>query len=333
MTKKDIIYELIVKKLTEEIHADEEQTLINELGKHKSTARNYSILNTFWKKYFPKTKKHSIIQQTEKKLGFTYHKNSKSNKWKWIGVAASLLLIVSLAFSVNYIIEKRKAPTLNEYSCAAKEIKTVILSDGTKVWLNSSSLLIASEPFIGNKREVTLFGEAYFEVAPNADKPFIVETVNLKTKVLGTHFNVVAYPTDNIHEISLYEGKVQLHPITTNKTAILTPGDRAYYNTNNRRMKLVHTDLGNPAQWRDGILRFYDEDLFRISKKLERHFQTRIFIADSVIGNLKYSGEFEEESLERILELLSVAKEFDFKVNDNGIIIASKNRTRSEMMN
>lgn len=321
MTKRDNTYELIVKKLTEDIKDEEEQILISELGKNKSIERSYSKINIFWKKYFPKTKNHSIIQQTEKKLGFTYQDNSKTSKWKWIGIAASILLIVSLAFSVTTIIEKRQATTLNEYSCRAKEIKTVTLSDGTKVWLNSSSLLIASEPFIGGKREVTLFGEAYFEVAPNAEKPFIVETMNLKTKVLGTHFNVVAFPTDDIHEISLYEGKVQLNSNNNNNTAILSPGDRAYYDTNTGKMKLVHTDLGKPAQWRDGILRFYNEDLFSISKKLERHFQTRIFVADSVTGSFKYSGEFEEESLERILELLSAAKDFQFKINNNGIII------------
>lgn len=327
MTKKDNTYELIVKKLTESINKDEDGLLNNELDKHKSIARSYSIINAFWRKYFPRTKKHSIIQQTEKKLGFTYQNSPKTNNWKWIGIAVSVLLIVSMVFSVNYIIEKKQAPTLNQYSCKAKEIKTVTLSDGTKVWLNSSSLLIASEPFIGDKREVTLFGEAYFEVAPNEEKPFIIETSNLKTKVLGTHFNVVAYPTDEIHEISLYEGKVQLNPKTNSNTAILNPGDRAYYNTNTGKMKLLHTDLGKPAQWRDGILRFYDEDLFSISKKLERHFETRIFVADSVTGNLKYSGEFEKESLERILELLSVAKTFEYKINNNGIIIES-NKTR-----
>ncbi len=324
MTKKDNTYELIVKKLTDTISEEEEQILINELGKDKTTAKSYSKLNVFWKKYFPKTKNHSIIPQTEKKLGFTYQNNAKPGKWKWIGIAASILLIISMAFSLNYIIQKEQATTLNEYSCRAKEIKIITLSDGTKVWLNSSSLLIASEPFIGDKREVTLFGEAYFEVAHNAEKPFIVETPNLKTKVLGTHFNVVAYPTDEIHEISLYEGKVQLHPNTSNNSAMLNPGDRAYYNMHTGRLELVHTDLGKPAQWRDGILRFYDEDLFSISKKLERHFQTRIFIADSVTGNLKYSGEFEEESLERILELLSGAKYFDFRIGNNGIIIESK---------
>ncbi|WP_321375068.1 FecR domain-containing protein [uncultured Draconibacterium sp.] len=324
MTKKDNTYELIVKKLTETINEDEERILINELDKNKSIAKSYSSINIFWKKYFPKTKNHSIIQQTEKKLGFTYQDSAKSSTWKWIGIAASILFMVSLVFSINYIIEKRQAPTLNEYSCHAKEIKTLTLSDGTKVWLNSSSLLIASEPFIGDKREVTLFGEAYFEVAPDKEKPFIVETPNLKTQVLGTHFNVVAYPTDEIHEISLFEGKVQLQPNANNNTAILNPGDRAYFNMHTGSLKLIHTDLGKPAQWRDGILRFYDEDLFSISKKLERHFQTRIFIADSVSGNLKYTGEFEEESLERILDLLSSAKTFNYRINNNGIIIESK---------
>ena len=324
MTKKDNINELIVKKLTDTINEEDNDLLNSKLDKHKSTARSYSVIETFWRSYFPKSKKHSIIQQTEKKLGFTYQESTRTSKWKWVGIAATLLLIISMAFSIHYLIEKSKAPTLNQYSCSAEEIKEITLSDGTKVWLNSSSLLIASEPFIGIKREVTLFGEAYFEVAPNPEKPFIIETSNLKTKVLGTHFNVVAYPTDDIHEISLYEGKVQLNPNTNNNTAILNPGDRAYYNVNTGKMKLLHTDLGKPAQWRDGILRFYDEDLFRISKKLERHFETRIFITDSVTGNMKYSGEFEEESLERILELLSVAKTFEYKINNNGIIIESK---------
>nr|WP_319509810.1 FecR domain-containing protein [uncultured Draconibacterium sp.] len=324
MTNKDNIHELIVKKLTETISDEEEMLLDNGLSNNIKTKKSFSTVKVFWDKYFPGSKKHSIIEQTEKKLGLTYQEKPHSFKWKSLAIAVSVLLVATLAFSTFYIIKHRQVTTLNEYSCHAEEIKTVTLSDGTKVWLNSSSLLIASEPFIGDKREVTLFGEAYFEVAHDDEKPFIVETPNLKTKVLGTHFNVVAYPTDEVHEISLYEGKVELKPNINDKHAMLMPGDRAYFNMNTGNLKLVHTDLGKPAQWRDGILRFYDEDLFSITKKLERHFYTRIFIADSAIGKLKYSGEFEEESLDRILNLLSSAKAFEYKKNDNGIIIESK---------
>ncbi len=325
MTKKDKTYELIVKQLTEGLLENERDQLENELSKDTVLKKAHSELIHFWNKCFPRARKHSIMEITEKKLGFSYHKEVESNKWKWVGIAASILLIASLSFSLFMVSQNESNTTLNEYACRAKEVKQVTLSDGTKVWLNSSSLLIASEPFVGDKREVKLFGEAYFEVAHNPAKPFIVETTNLETQVLGTHFNVVAYPNDEVHEISLFEGRVQLNPTSNNKKAILTPGDRAYFSVNNGRMKLTHTDLGEPATWRDGILRFYDEDLFSISKKLERHFLTRIFITDSVIGNLKYSGEFQEESLERILELLSGAKTFDYRVTNNGIIINKSN--------
>jgi len=325
MTKKDKTYELIVKQLTEGLLENEQDQLEKELIKDTVLKKAHTELSYFWNKCFPKTRKHSIIEKTEKKLGFSYSKETESNKWKWIGIAASILLVASLSFSFFIMSQNKSNTTLNEYACRAKEVKLVTLSDGTKVWLNSSSLLIASEPFVGEKREVKLFGEAYFEVAHNPDKPFVVETTNLETQVLGTHFSVVAYPNDEVHEISLFEGKVQLNPTSNNKTAILTPGDRAYFSVNKGRMKLTHTDLGKPAQWRDGILRFYDEDLFSISKKLERHFLTRIFITDSVIGNLKYSGEFQEESLERILELLSGAKTFNYSVTNNGIIINKSN--------
>ena len=81
MTKKDNIYELIVKELTESISEEEDGLLNDKMDKHKSTARSYSIINTFWRKYFPKAKKHSIIQQTRKKLGFTYHQSPKTSKW------------------------------------------------------------------------------------------------------------------------------------------------------------------------------------------------------------------------------------------------------------
>lgn len=324
MTKKDKTYELIVKSLTNEISEEENELLDKEFSHNNLSKAKFERLSAYWNNFFPKPAKHSIIEKTEKKLGFTYHQRSETNYWKWIGITASIILLATLSFTAFNIATTNKNTALNEYWCDAEQVREVTLSDGTKVWLNSSSLLIASEPFIGDKREVTLFGEAYFEVEKDAEKPFIVETANLRTKVLGTHFNIVAYPTAEVHEISLYEGKVQLSSNLTDNSVILLPGDRAYHTTCNGKLSLVHTDLGKPAQWRDGILRFYDEDLFSITKKLERHFLTRIFIADSLVGNLKYSGEFEEETLERILELLNGAKEFEYEKTNGGIIIKTK---------
>ncbi len=322
---KDDIHRIIIKELTSEISDDEKKYLEGELSKDSEFEKRFLSFKDFWNKFYPENIPHNIISKTEQKLGFTNHKKNKFRTSFVLKIVASILLIVSLGYSTYHIIKPKQNIILNEYSCSAGEIKKITLSDGTTVWLNSKSFLIASEPFIGETREVKLFGEAYFEVAHNAEQPFIVKTPELETEVLGTHFNIVAYPTDEVHEISLHEGKIQLDA-KNNKSAkvILKPGERAYFTTQTGKIKVIGTDLGQPAKWRDGILRFYDEDLFSITKKLERKFHTRIFITDSVVGSLKFTAEFDVESLETILGLLKKAHKFNYKKTENGIIIQSE---------
>lgn len=324
MTKKDDIYKLIVKDLTNELSPKEKEALNQNLNQDKHLHKSLFSLKKFWNNFFPKPQTHSILEKTEKKLGLTYRVGSGTSKWSWLKVAASLLFIASLTFSAYHIIKPKQQIVLNEYSTEAGETKKIILSDGTTVWLNAKSLVIASEPFVGDRREVKLFGEAYFEVAHNEEQPFIVNTPFLKTQVLGTRFNISVLNPYEKQEISLFEGKVKLISQRHQNEVILTPGERAYFSPDSEEIEVVKTDLGKPAQWRDGILRFYDEDLFSITKRLERKFQTRIFIADSIVGNLKYTAEFEEESLEMIMKILSEAHEFKYEFSNNGVLIQSK---------
>lgn len=323
MNKNDL-YELIIKKLSSNISEEEQKQLFDKLSNDHENNEMFLSIQEYWNNFYPKTKPNNIIEKTEKKLDFTYHQPSAINSKLIFKLVASVLLILSVGYSSYHFFKPKQKLVLNEYSCAAGEIKEIVLSDGTKVWLNSKSFLIASEPFIGSIREVKLFGEAYFEVAHKEDQPFIVKTPQLRTKVLGTHFNVVAYPTDEVHEISLHEGGILLRPENNKDTkVILKPGERAYFTAETGKIRVINTDLGQAAKWRDGILRFYDEDLFSISKKLERKFHKKIFITDSVAGNLKFTAEFDVESLNTILELFKKAHDFEYSEMENGIIIKS----------
>lgn len=318
----DEIYKRIAKDLTSGLTDEEKALLSEELMHSPDIKKKHNIIKEFWSKFFPPKQKHSIIDRTEKKLGFTYGPRSKTNLKLILKIAAIVLFILSFGFSAYNLLKPKDHIVLNEYSTPAGEIKKIVLSDGTVVWLNSKSFLIASEPFVGKFREVKLFGEAYFEVAHNEEQPFIVRTPQLKTKVLGTNFNIVAYPTDEIHEIALHEGGIKLNAENgKNSEVVLKPGERAYFFSRTGKINVEHTDLGEAAKWRDGILRFYDEDLFSITKKLERKFHTRILVSDSTIGNFRYSAEFEEESLETILELLKKANKFEYIITENGVII------------
>lgn len=317
-------YELITKELTSEISEEEKKILDFEISENIELRQKKEILHNFWFNYFPKPLPNQIIQKTEKKLGLAGSSKSNINFGFIYKIAATVLLIMSLSFigyrQLNPVFEA----SLNEYVSMPGEVKTIVLSDGTKVWLNSQSVLIASEPLVDDMREVLLFGEGYFEVAHNTDKPFIIKTPFLKTKVLGTHLNISAYPGDRNMDVTLYEGKVEL--IDTNLSdnkLVMKPGERTSFSIRERNFYVENTDLEKPAEWRDGVMRFYNEDLNTISKKLERKFMTRIFITDDEIGKLSFTASFDTEPLDKILNLLSEAHKFKTIKTTNGIIIKS----------
>ncbi len=324
MKGKDFLYELIAKDLSSEITEEEKKILEERLHENEAEQQRYNTLNSFWNSYFPHIENNNVISKTEKKLQFTYHSTAKSITGWMLKVAVSILVIFTLTYAGIKIWTKSPAPQINEYYSKANEIKHIVLSDGTEVWLNSYSMLFTMEPFDGNERKVTLIGEGYFEVAHDLTKPFIVQTQNMTTKVLGTHFNIISYPQEDKQIISLYEGKVELSSAgNTVNNVILNPGQKAEFNNLSGKFNVVKTDLGEPALWRDGILRFYDEDFTSIAKKLEHKFQTRIIISDEQVGKLRFTANFEEESLTKIIQLLNEAHRFKYKVTESGIIIES----------
>ncbi|WP_158862507.1 FecR family protein [Maribellus comscasis] len=325
MTNRDKLYELIVKDLTSEISEEEKILFEKSLISNEEQEQNYNIIKCFWSSYFPTVEKNNIIEKTEKKLGLTYHQNPKSHNGFKFRIAATFLLILSLGvIGLYYFISNQNTLEIVEYKTGPDEVKEFVLSDGTQVWLNSSSALLTVEPFKGDYREVRLIGEGYFEVAHNPRKPFLVKTPGLTTKVLGTNFNLISFPKEAEQELSLYEGKVELiDDYNTKNNVVLNPGEQAYFNKKRSQFLIKKTELGQPAAWRKGILSFYDEQLKHIVLTLERRYQTRIIIKDEKIGKLRFTANFEGESLFKILQLLNEAHEFVFYETDNGIIIES----------
>lgn len=317
-------YELITKELTFDISEDEKKLLDFEISENLELRQKKELLHHFWFNYFPKPLPNQIIPKTEIKLGF-------KNRSKFIisfgfiyKITATVLLILSLGYITYQHINPETGVSLNEYVTLPGEVKEFVLSDGTKVWLNSKTVLIASEPFVDENREVLLIGEGYFEVARDEEKPFIIKTSSLKTTVLGTHLNISAHPGDINTEVSLYEGKVELSD--KNKPEykmVMKPGQKVSFSNDEKNFYTKLNELEKPAEWREGILRFYDEDLNSISKKLERKFMTQIFIMDDEVGKLSFTASFDTEPLDKILNLLCEAHEFKTLKTTNGIIIKS----------
>jgi len=156
----------------------------------------------------------------------------------------------------------------------------VILPDGSKVWLNALSSLKFPTQFTGNERRVEITGEAYFEVAKNAQMPFIVKTEREEVKVLGTHFDVMDYKSEGVLKTTLLEGSILL---TTAKSAhVLKPGNQAMMDDLNDLRIIQDVDVDQVVAWKDGFFQFKDTDIKEIMSQAERWYDVDV----SYLGNI-----------------------------------------------
>ena len=186
---------------------------------------------------------------------------------------------------------------------------SVKLPDGSVAYLNAGSRLIYPSVFDTQKREVLLIGEGFFEITHKNEVPFVVRTNEIEVEVMGTEFNVTAYPSDNIIETVLVSGKVKVRKSgfhLINSEYILEPNQRAAYNRLEAETKITSVDVMNYVSWHNGYLNFDTSDLNRIIKKLERYYDVRIILADPVLGIKTISGKLKlEEDKNRVLNVLA----------------------------
>jgi transmembrane sensor len=147
---------------------------------------------------------------------------------------------------------------------------TINLADGTKVWLNAGSRLIYPSRFVDKTREVFLVGEAYFDVQENEKQPFVVKTSDVLVEVLGTKFNVTAYPEDFAVQTVLAEGSVEIKSAGAGrreKGLILEPGYLAYFNKKTQETRTQKVNVDEYTLWTSGLFSFTNTDFNRITKK------------------------------------------------------------------
>jgi transmembrane sensor len=213
-------------------------------------------------------------------------------------------------------------PEMNQLVIPYGKTSEIILPDGTNVYLNAGSRLIYPDFFADKNREVFLVGEAFFEVEHNEEQPFVVQTTDIRVRVLGTQFNVSAYPSDNIIETVLTSGRVRLEQNNTgmlSETTELSPGQLAAFSKKERTTRLKEVDIEHYTLWKEGLLKFESTDLSRVVKRLERYFNIRFRYDDPFLGGIKISGKLElTDSREAVLEnVATVASVKITKTGDN----------------
>ena len=199
---------------------------------------------------------------------------------------------------------------------------SLVLSDGTKVFLNSMSKLVFPVRFSGDKREVTLEGEAYFEVHKDKQHPFVVSVNGMQINVLGTKFNVNAYQDDQNIYTTLVEGKVRINSENQQeKEWLLEPDQQAVFDKSDARVKIKNVDAKQFMQWTTGTYTFTDQSLDEIMKSLSRWYDFKYSFNDESLKSLRFEGGLNKyESIEPILDIITRSDKVKYKVEGKEII-------------
>lgn len=196
----------------------------------------------------------------------------------------------------------------------------VILCDGTKVWLNANSRLIYPTVFVGNERVVYLEGEAYFKVTSNKQKPFVVKTSSIQTRVLGTEFNIRSYSPENSHVV-LVSGKVEIRNTKGGAYTAITPGEDAHLQADGNFI-LTEVNLDSYIYWKDGYFYFDDVTLLDIMQNLGRWYNVSIEFRNKEAMNYKmHFVSDRKQSLEHTIKLLNRLKKVTVTQRDKTLTI------------
>lgn len=226
--------------------------------------------------------------------------------YKWMRIAAVFTGLILL--SVTYLVYRNSVPEEYAFTVEAPlgERSRMVLPDGTLIWLNSGSHVEYSAGFRKNNRTIRLIGEAYFEVKKNEEIPFIVQTKHCSVKVLGTRFNVSAYPDDDFTETTLIEGGVELIS-DLNEPLRMVPGERVVYNHKTNQMYKENVTAENFSSWTCSRLDFEEITLKDLMKKLSRRYNVKITIASEELAEKKFSGSLiNGETLTEVLSAINL---------------------------
>jgi len=298
MNAKD--YEaLVIKSLTKEITQEENEELrlwLEESDDHRSI---YDSISTAWKD----AEHYHAEVPTDRSVAWQHieqniDKSSPTRILPWVGMAASFLLMVGLAWW-SYDRSQQSIDYLSPASYAnnTSEVMEINLSDGSVVTLNSNAKIQFT---IDEKRSVALQGEAYFDVTHNQDLPFEVHALNTVTTVLGTEFSVDASQEGGV-EVFLLEGSVSF--ASEDKEVLLKPGEWASYLEKNNQLE--HNGLFESIDliWMEGSLEFDNESLESVIAALNKYFDVDIQLKGD-FKNCRFTGKFEAPKLEQILDAL-----------------------------
>ena len=243
-------------------------------------------------------------------------------------VAAVLLLMLLTGIGIYFHTERKMIMQDMIVAVEKGQKANVTLPDGSKVWVNSDSKLSYGSRFNSKERVLHLEGEAYFEVTPDKNRPFIVKTNNISVRALGTSFDVKNYEEENHISTVLMTGRVE---VSSDKDhVILEPNEKVTFNklTGHMRKSTVEDAVGY-ADWKFNMLSFKSETFENIAYTLERYYNTRIMFESESLKKHRFTGSLGNTSLESILQILSLTSPLSYEIKDSLIVLRENSKEKA----
>lgn len=262
---------------------------------------------------------YSALKRVNQRIGYRESQTAYTPfHQKLLRIAAVLIPLFIMASGYLYYTQNK----LIEISVAYGETKHLFLPDSSEIWINSGSSIKYPKVFADDQRQIYLEGEAYFSVTKNPAKPFIVKTDPLSVKVLGTKFNVKAYPGDENITTTLTSGKVEVFT-QLQESQILRPNEQLIYNINTSAMNTEQVLPAETNAWLAGQILFINSSFNEIKQILERHFDVTIDDKTTIPASRSYTVKFlKGETLIEILDVLKDVVGFTYRQQGEKIVLS-----------
>jgi len=324
MNTEDNHYEILITKyLSGEASAAENETLAHWLKAHPDHLQRFNQLKNLWDTGTPAFQPDAIdedaaLAQVMKQVS----EKASVRFWLYAQRVAAILFLPLLATCIFFYTKQNDQTytTLQKVIAPYGSRTELTLPDSTHVYLNAGSTLSYPVTFKQSAREVTLNGEAYFEVKASAQQPFTVKTKQLQVKALGTAFHVNAYEHDSIMAVTLVSGKV--HVLLPHAEQVpLTVGTHLQYSASKNSYTLDRENSYKWYAWKDNKLLFRDDSLAYVFKTLNQFYHARIVVKDSSLNSYRYRASFEGETLDEILHALQLSMPIRYQIKQNRKVI------------
>lgn len=328
----DHISDLLQKYISGKISSDE----FVELQKYINLTPDKDLiflLQQQWENQSPQTPLYKediqrIIEHIHQET--TPHKTSVMRRIKWFQTAVAAIFLLLIGLSLHLYVGKQEYARLGERDFVMRTEKgervSMLLPDGTRVRLNSESVLSYRQNFGHSDRYVSFAGEGYFEVAKDAEKQFIVHTQHLDVKVLGTIFNLSVYEEDKMMKLALISGLVE---VSTNhepvQTAKLHPNEKALFDTQTKQLTIAKSFNQYETAWIENKLVFRSEPLKEVLRQIGRKYDVFIEMEISELEQDRYTGMFDED-IYGVLNTLKAHYGFEYKINKDTLYITQPKR-------